>query len=364
MRAVAGRVMLLRLERQQGEAGHLLARQLDKLSLRKKLVGIAALGILFVVGVGAVALSGLRALESASREGAVYAEAQRIHTDALLKLGAMRTDVIAARLTDGATSPAALIAGTQARSAIEGDATAVQTLVADLSALDLDEEEVARDAASFAQHATAGVAAARQVAAGTPVSNASLSAALQGVNVSSARFSQRIDSYVRDTTRAAASARATARTRILLAAGLAVLALLLASHFLSMSIIRALQRIGEAAQAVAGGHLTARAEIATHDEIGRVGKAFDDVADSLTSLLVKMEHDAKRADFGRQLGEAMEMADSEEDVRRIVEQSFALVDCDAPMELLLADSSQAHLERAAESPTAGGAGCTVVTPYS
>ena len=39
------------------------------------------------------------------------------------------------------------------------------------------------------------------------------------------------------------------------------------------------------AAAVSGGHLSARARVRSHDEIGRLGAAFDEVADSLTSLL-------------------------------------------------------------------------------
>ena len=35
-----------------------------------------------------------------------------------------------------------------------------------------------------------------------------------------------------------------------------------------------------------------------------------------------------------------------------------------PMELLLSDSSRAHLERAATSPTAGAPGCPVESPFS
>ena len=341
-------------------ANQLRLRTIERLSLRAKLVGIAALGILFVVAVGAVAVTGLRTLDAAGTEASTFADAQRLHATALQTLSMLRTDVLAARLGGGGDAPT-LAAGSQA---IASDTASLHGLLADLGALDLDEPALARQAALFAQSATAAAGSARSAADGDATAFAAFTTDLAASRATAERLQASLRSEVDATAREARSARATARQRILLAAGLAVLVLLAGAHLLSMSIIRALRRIGEAAAAVAGGHLSARARVTSSDEIGLVGQAFDDVADSLTTLLIQMESDSKRADFGRQLGEAMEMVDAEEDVRRVVEQAFVQVDPELPMELLLADSSRAHLERAAESPTAGGAGCTVVSPYS
>ena len=76
----------------------------------------------------------------------------------------------------------------------------------------------------------------------------------------------------------------------------------------------------------------------------------------------ELTEQARRDTFAGQLVEALEMADDETDAYEVVERAMVEVEPAAPMELLLSDSSRAHLERAAASPTAGssvmpGGGC-------
>ncbi len=328
---------------------------LERLSLRVKLVGIAALGILFVLAVGLVALSGLQTLDVTGSTAARLARAQQFHAEVLQELAELRSTVIADRETAPRSASAA---------AVETHITALRGLLADLGSVDLNSAPLARSVSLFSQRAIAITAAARRSEDGTALAAAAVARELASIREASARLQSDLNAGVVATGHSAQAARATARERIMLAAGLASLVLLAASHLLSMSIIRVLRRIGEAAAAVAGGHLSARAHVASQDEIGRVGQAFDDVAESLTTLLTQMESDAKRADFGRQLGEAMEMVDTEEDVLRVVERALGQIDPGAPMEMLLADSSRAHLGRAAVSPSGGAPGCGVISPYS
>jgi diguanylate cyclase (GGDEF)-like protein/PAS domain S-box-containing protein len=72
----------------------------------------------------------------------------------------------------------------------------------------------------------------------------------------------------------------------------------------------------------------------------------------------------QRDTFGSQLTEALEMADEELATFDVVERAMIEISTDAPMELLLSDSSRAHLEQAATSPTAGGPACPVESPFS
>jgi diguanylate cyclase (GGDEF)-like protein len=58
------------------------------------------------------------------------------------------------------------------------------------------------------------------------------------------------------------------------------------------------------------------------------------------------------------------MADEESATFDVVERAMIEVSGEAPMELLLSDSSRAHLERAATSPTAGAPACPVQSPFS
>ena len=73
---------------------------------------------------------------------------------------------------------------------------------------------------------------------------------------------------------------------------------------------------------------------------------------------------ARRDTFASQLVEALEMADDEDSAYTVVERAMIEVEPSAPMELLLSDSSRAHLERAASSPTAGAPSCPVESPFS
>ena len=73
---------------------------------------------------------------------------------------------------------------------------------------------------------------------------------------------------------------------------------------------------------------------------------------------------AQRDTFGSQVVEALEMADEEAAAFDVVERAMVEISAASPMELLLSDSSRAHLDRAATSPTAGAPSCPVQSPFS
>jgi diguanylate cyclase (GGDEF)-like protein len=73
---------------------------------------------------------------------------------------------------------------------------------------------------------------------------------------------------------------------------------------------------------------------------------------------------ASRHQFGAELGDALEMADTEASAHRVVAEALAATVPDSPSELLLADSSQAGLLRVVENPSEGGPGCPVSSPWS
>jgi diguanylate cyclase (GGDEF)-like protein/PAS domain S-box-containing protein len=73
---------------------------------------------------------------------------------------------------------------------------------------------------------------------------------------------------------------------------------------------------------------------------------------------------AERDKFASQLIEALEMADDENGAYDVVERAMTDISPQTPMELLLSDSSRAHLERVATSPSAGAPACPVQSPFS
>ena len=74
------------------------------------------------------------------------------------------------------------------------------------------------------------------------------------------------------------------------------------------------------------------------------------------------EVQARRQQFESRLANALDMAEGEPEVIDVIERSFASTLPGAPVELLLADNSHAHLLRMAASPSAGSPGCGVDSP--
>lgn len=78
----------------------------------------------------------------------------------------------------------------------------------------------------------------------------------------------------------------------------------------------------------------------------------------------ELTRQAQRDTFGSQLVEAFEMADEEQTAYDVVTRAMLEISTVSPMELLLSDSSRAHLERVAANPVAGAPGCPVESPFS
>jgi diguanylate cyclase (GGDEF)-like protein len=78
----------------------------------------------------------------------------------------------------------------------------------------------------------------------------------------------------------------------------------------------------------------------------------------------QLTRQAQRDNFGSQLVEALEMADDEASAYDVVRRAMVEIDEQTPMELLLSDSSRAHLDQTAVHPNAGAPSCPVESPYS
>ena len=74
------------------------------------------------------------------------------------------------------------------------------------------------------------------------------------------------------------------------------------------------------------------------------------------------EH-ADRAGFANRLHDAFEMLDREDEIGSVVARTLERIEPQRPAELLLADSSQAHLHLAVSHPTCGSPGCPVDSPW-
>ncbi len=162
------------------------------------------------------------------------------------------------------------------------------------------------------------------------------------------------------------SAQEPGRAAFLLGVVVFVTALILGlfAFAVGQSLRRGLRTLGDVARAIASGKLDTRAKITSDDELGALEHAVNEMAVALQVLVRQMEATAERDGFGSQLSDALEMADTEPEALQIVERAMTTISSSTPMEVLLADSSKAHLQRAASNPGLDAPCCPVESPFS
>jgi diguanylate cyclase (GGDEF)-like protein len=174
-------------------------------------------------------------------------------------------------------------------------------------------------------------------------------------------------SALRDTLQAAQAAAAVkaeeSRHALLWNCAMTILIASVSVALITEAIRRRLRSLGDIAQAIANGDHAQRTASLQSDELGDLGRAIDRMAASLGGLIGTMRNDARRDGFAKRLVEALDMADREVQVAAIAARAMAEVSPRHTMELLVSDSSQAQMERAAEHPEAGAPGCAVASPY-
>ena len=143
----------------------------------------------------------------------------------------------------------------------------------------------------------------------------------------------------------------------------AVLAALLV-WVIAKSIQSSIHAVAEVAQALAAGDMDNRCDTHGSDEISGLARMINLLADTMQGMLTRLRSEAGRSSFSNQLVEALEMADSEAEADRVIARAMGAISDVHPMELMLADSSRAHLERACVHPKTGSPNCTVESPYS
>ncbi|HEX5223824.1 MAG TPA: diguanylate cyclase [Solirubrobacteraceae bacterium] len=111
-------------------------------------------------------------------------------------------------------------------------------------------------------------------------------------------------------------------------------------------------------------HLEARATDLRNDRSLRgVVLHARDTTDRM-ALERTLQEQLQRDGFATKLSEALEMADDEREVFEVVEHAMSNISERTPMELLLSDSSRAHLARVASAPGTPAPGCPVKSPFS
>ena len=161
----------------------------------------------------------------------------------------------------------------------------------------------------------------------------------------------------------AGDARVRAQRTLELVGATSTVLLLVLALAVSLGLVRSLRRIRDVAIAVSTGDLAARnRDERSSDEVGELADAIDTMADALQELLDTQRREVRQQEFATRLAGALEHADDRPSVLAVVSRAMEFTRHDGPVELLLADSSRAHLEVQAVSPTHGAAGCSVSSP--
>jgi diguanylate cyclase (GGDEF)-like protein len=164
--------------------------------------------------------------------------------------------------------------------------------------------------------------------------------------------------HITQATADAATAEANAKRWLITAGAVTSVVGAMLVAWLSRSIRRSLRKVRDVAVSISEGRLDVRNAVVSHDEVGELGHAINAMADRLNEVIGRLRAEADRDAFGTQ------MADTEEDAYRVLARAMKAIATDLPTELLLADSSRAHLERATQHPDAGAPGCDVESPFS
>jgi diguanylate cyclase (GGDEF)-like protein len=341
------------------------ALRLEGWSVSARLRLINGLLIIALVVVGAIAWQALGAQSRAMSNLALISKAARFHQDADTVHANLRADINAllagglsnddrSKLTDSLTDEA-------------------KTLRADLVTLerlnlapDLVETEIKVHNLADAYMTLAmdvGHLAARDVNAAEAFMTQFREAG-DALDEAITRQTGAFSAHINQANEDAAEAETVAKRWLILAGILTIVGVGMLVDWYSRSIRRSLKSVRDVAVALSKGDLTVRSARPGTDELGQLAQAIDVMADNLKEVIGRLRSDADRDAFGTQLVEALEMADTEAETYDVLARAMTIIGPNLPTELLLADSSRAHLERATQHPQAGSPGCKVESPFS
>ncbi len=335
------------------------------LSLRGKLMLLNGLVVAALIALSWQAWGALQVQQWAQSRHVELAEALHLSKQASVLHDALRADVLSSLLVGQVPGLDAF----DARQRVRIDSQAYHESIAALAAINLPSEigTLIKRAAVITQ-AYAGMA---QELVQVALSNRA--EAMASVAAFEQQFKQTNDvldslgnamgELLRQDRRLSTQEAEASRAGLLWMCALTIAATSLFVMTITLAIRKRLRRLGDVAQAIADGDLNLRTGAQGGDELGDLGRAIDKMASGLNQMIDSMREDAVRASFGKHLADALDMTDREEQVARVAARAMREIAAEVPMELLVADSSQASLSRACEHPASGAPGCSVGSPY-
>lgn len=331
-----------------------------------KLMAVNVLLVLSLAAVVAVAWRMLPAEAAAAEDVILLNNAQRANQNADALHDALRANVLTALLVDQVPG----VGAATVRDSLRANAAAFRSEIGRLNKMPLKAEarqfvvEGYISALHFLTLAEQQVDLALADRAAALLAMPSFEAAFDEAKAAHGRQTEelsRASDQVQATSRMAA---AQAQRWLALAAVVTVLVGWICVALVARSIRRSLTALSGVASAIAEGDLERRSAVHTADEVGLLARSINRMADHLHQMIGQSRRDAEEGAFGRELTEALEMADSEPRAHDVVARAMREISATHAMELLLADSSNAQLEHAAAHPDAGAPGCPVDAAFA
>ncbi|MFN7915673.1 MAG: diguanylate cyclase [Vicinamibacterales bacterium] len=351
-------------------AGSPIAVAPARLPLDRWSIGIKLLAgsMLALVAIGAVSVVSLRVIarqRTALAHLTTLSRTQRILQDADMMHDTVRADVLALLLDNARSFAPRGSLDQRLRRDIEG----YRLLITQAQAIPIPDDlrqaiaDIQPELAVYLNDAGAAMRLEPTDGDGVSAALAAFQASFEALAEANERLTNVFAERVLAANAEADAAASAGLRAIALACALAVLVVAVAGRLVSRSVATALARVRDAAGAIARGDLSVRSAVPVQDDVGAVATAVNQMADTLQTMIGRLQQDQVQDAFSRQLSEVLDMADTEGDTYAVVARGMEAVSRDMAMELLVADSSRAHLERATVHPGLGAPGCTVESPY-
>ncbi len=325
--------------------------RLRRYPLRARLLAVVVAAAILLIGCAGVAVGALGVAVVRTQQVERLAVAARHNVEATVALSALHAAAV------GAAVPSDVELRrieAQARTATQrvDDALEPESIASERDAAAAD--------ASAIQAAQALIATRSGGTTGTAVTNVSTQEREAFAAATAAR--RRVGSEIEAHRRAAVGAVRAARTRgivavvaIAVAGSAAIAAFALA---VSRSATRPLRDLGRAMRRFGDGDLTSRG-VEAPDEIGTLARSFNATATDVAAKVRSLRDDAERGARLRIIAEALDLAQDEPDVHRIVEHAMGIVAPGRPVELLINTAESSALHQVAVNPNGGPPNCPV-----
>lgn len=334
----------------------------SRLTLTAKLAAINVLLAAALLAVVAVAWRQLPSEDEAA-EAAQLARAQRATQNADMMHDALHSDVLGALLAD----PQAADQRAKVLQSVRSNAREFRAELAALATMALGPAlKPSLDAAhdlghAYVEGAEDMVKLALVDRATAVAANRAFDVLFEDTKTALAAQTAKIAESLDAANAGAKHATQAARRWLLVAALVTVVTGWLGVALIARSIRRSLMGLRDVAREVAAGNLERRSDLSGHDEVGQLAASVNQMADTLHQMIEHMRSDAQRSAFAARLGAALDMADSEAQALAVVARALDEISPTHGMALLLADSSDAHLESAAQVRHAG---CSVDSTFA